>query len=135
MLRQMKSLPFSFASLLKLLFCCFCCCCCGIGMMNNAVKQLLTIWSWSQFLICHNYEAERSSQEHRNTLTRRENYMLLTNKLKLFVAWKLQCTFRSLFYDQSCALETWKISGISSQFRLLSLIPHGTEALKTSNLL
>ena len=79
-------------------------------MMKNAVKQFLTFWSCSQFLIC-------------------VKNMLLINKMKLFEVWKLQCTFGSLFYDQSCALETcfiitWQISGISTQFRLFLLLYH-----------
>ena len=49
--------------------------------------------------------------------------------VKLFEVWKLQCTFGSLFYDQSCALETcfiitWQISEISTQFGLFLLLYH-----------
>ena len=55
-------------------------------MMNNAVKQLLTIWSWSQFLICNNYEAERSSQEQEH----------FNPKRKLYAVNELVKAFRSL---------------------------------------
>ena len=122
-----------FCQLANVVFCCCCCCC--IGMMKNAVKQFLAIWSWSQFLICVTITRWSLPSKNRNTLSRREHYMLLINKLKLHVVWKLQCTFDSLiFCDQSCAVKTCfivtsKISGISGQFRLFSLIPHGAEAL------
>ena len=42
-------------------------------MMKNAVKQFLTIWSWSQFLdFCRNFEVERSSQEKEHFIPKRK---------------------------------------------------------------
>ena len=119
--RQMKSLSFSFVSLLTLLFL--------LSLLlyrydeecSEAVPNYLRVKSVSNFVTITRWSVPRKN---------RENCMLLI----FCVVWKLQCRFRSLFCDQSCALETcfivtWKISGISSQFRLFSSIPHGTEAL------
>ena len=131
--RQMKSLSFSFVSLLTLLFL--------LSLLlyrydeecSEAVPNYLRVKTVSNFVTITRWSVPR---KNRNTVSRRKNYLLLI----FCVVWKWQCTFRSLFCDQSCALETcfivtWKISGISSQFRLFSSIPHGTEALQTSNLI
>ena len=95
-----------FCSLANVALCCCCCCCC-IGMMENALKQFLAIWSWSQFLICVTITRWSVPPKNRSTLSRREHYMLLINKLKLYVVWKLQGTFSSLiFCNQSCAVKS-----------------------------
>ena len=125
--RQMKSLFFSFVSLLTLLFLLSLLLYRYAEECSEAVPNYLRVKSVSNFVTITRWSVPR---KNRNTLSRTNNYLLLI----FCVVWKLHCTFRTLFCDQSCALETcfvviWKISGISSQFRLFSSIPHGTEAL------